>query len=48
MGIYSKPKPPYTALLNSENLSGYRIGIQFHKSVFFAEQNNYAINIVNT
>ena len=36
-----------TAFLHNGRLSGYKIGIQFNKSVLVVEQNNYATKIVN-
>ena len=46
-GYISKFKPLYTALLHSIKLSGYRIGIKFHKDALAVRQNNYETNIAN-
>ena len=47
-GIYtSKLTPLSTAFLHNVRLFGYKIGIQFNKSVLVVEQNNYATKIVN-
>ena len=46
-GYISKFKPLYTALLHSIKLSGYRIGIKFHKDALAVRQKNYETNIAN-
>ena len=43
----SKLKLLFTAFLYRINLSGYRMGIKFHKDPLAVEQNNYTTKIVN-
>ena len=47
-GVYnSKLQSLYTAFLYSITLSGYKMGIKFHKDSVAVEQNNYLTKIVN-
>ena len=47
-GVFnSKPKPLYTALLNSIKISKCRIGIKFDKDPLAIEKNNYLFKKVH-
>ena len=43
----AKLTPLHTTFLHNIKLSGYRIGIQFNKTILVLEQNNYPTKIVN-
>ena len=46
-GVYFKLAPVYNAFLHDLKLSGYRIRIQFNKSIIVVEENNYPTKFVN-